>query len=166
MEPTQVLYPRNRLYALGLVLLILIGWLPGVAFGDEASPPRVDSIVIDTPAGAGMLTVEIADTPALRERGLMFRHRLPADRGMLFLYETAHRVAMWMKNTYIPLDMVFLRADGTVAEVKTGTVPQSLDVIESAEPVKAVLELSSGGARKLGLEPGTLVRHPFFGNAD
>jgi uncharacterized protein len=166
MEPTEVLYSRSRLRALGLVLLILIAWLPGIAYGDDASPPRVDSIVIDTPAGARMLSVEIADTPALRERGLMFRHRLPDDRGMLFLYETAHRVGMWMKNTYIPLDMVFLRADGTVAEVKTGTVPQSLDVIESAEPVKAVLELSSGGARKLGLEPGTRVRHPFFGNAD
>jgi uncharacterized protein len=166
MEPSQVLYPRIRLRALGLVLLILIAWLPGIAQGDESTPPRVDSVVIDTPAGARMLSVEIADTPALRERGLMFRHRLPDDRGMLFLYETSHRVGMWMKNTYIPLDMVFLRADGTVAEVKTGTVPQSLDVIESAEPVKAVLELSSGGARKLGLEPGTVVRHPFFGNAD
>ena len=166
MEPTQVLYPRIRLRALRFILLILIASLPGIAYGDDASAPRVDSIVIDSEAGAQMLSVEIADTPELRERGLMFRHRLPDDRGMLFLYETAHPVAMWMKNTYIPLDMVFLRADGTVAEVRTGTVPQSLDVIESAEPVKAVLELGSGGAEKLGLEPGTLVRHPFFGNAD
>jgi uncharacterized membrane protein (UPF0127 family) len=161
-----VLYPRIRFPVLPLILIILIAWLPGIARGDESSPPRVDSIVIDTPAGARMLSVEIADTPELRERGLMFRHRLPEDRGMLFLYETAHPVAMWMKNTYIPLDMVFLRADGTVAEVRTGTVPQSLDVIESAEPVKAVLELGSGGAAKLGLEPGALVRHQFFGNSD
>jgi uncharacterized membrane protein (UPF0127 family) len=165
MEPTQVLYPRIRFRALRLILLILI-WLPGIAYGEEGTAPRVDSIVIDTPSGAQMLNVEIADTPELRERGLMFRQRLPDDRGMLFLYETAHPVAMWMKNTYIPLDMVFLRADGTVAEVRTGTVPQSLDVIESAEPVKAVLELGSGGAEKLGLEPGALVRHQFFGNAD
>jgi hypothetical protein len=163
---SQVLYPRIRFPALPLILVILIAWLPGIARGDEGSAPRVDSIVIDTPAGARMLSVEIADTPELRERGLMFRHRLPEDRGMLFLYETAHPVAMWMKNTYIPLDMVFLRSDGTVAEVRTGTVPQSLDVIESAEPVKAVLELGSGGAAKLGLEPGTLVRHQFFGNSD
>jgi uncharacterized membrane protein (UPF0127 family) len=161
-----VLYPRIRFPALPLFLLILIASLHGIARGDEVSPPRVDSIVIDTPAGARMLSVEIADTPELRERGLMFRHRLPEDRGMLFLYETAQPVAMWMKNTYIPLDMVFLRGDGTVAEVKTGTVPQSLDVIESAEPVKAVLELGAGGAAKLGLEPGTLVRHQFFGNSD
>jgi uncharacterized protein len=166
MEPTQVLYPRIRFRAFRFILLTLILWLPGIAYGDDASPPRIDSIVIDTEAGARMLSVEIADTPALRERGLMFRHRLPDDSGMLFLYETAHPVAMWMKNTYIPLDMVFLRADGTVAEVRTGTVPQSLDVIESAEPVKAVLELGSGGAEKLGLRPGTLVRHPFFGNAE
>jgi uncharacterized membrane protein (UPF0127 family) len=163
MEPTQVLYPRIPLRAL---MLILFAWLPGIAHADDASPPRVDSVVIETAAGVRMLSVEIADTPELRERGLMFRHRLPDDRGMLFLYETVHPVAMWMKNTYIPLDMVFLRADGTVAEVRTGTVPQSLDVIQSAEPVKAVLEVASGAAGKLGLEPGTVVRHEFFGNAD
>ena len=158
-----MLYPRIPLRAL---LLILLAWLSGIAHAEEASPPRVDSIIIQTAAGARMLSVEIADTPKLRERGLMFRHRLPADRGMLFLYETAHPVAMWMKNTHIPLDMVFLRADGSVAEVRTGTVPQSLDVIQSAEPVKAVLEVGSGAAAKLGLEPGTVVRHEFFGNAD
>jgi uncharacterized membrane protein (UPF0127 family) len=148
------------------LLFILLALLIPAAHSDELAAPRVDSIVIEGEAGARMLSVEIADTPQLRERGLMFRHRLPEDRGMLFLYGTAHPVAMWMKNTYIPLDMVFVRADGTVSEVRSGTVPHSLDVIQSTEPVKAVLEVASGVAGRLGLERGAVVRHSFFGNAD
>ena len=154
---------RRRFVLFALVLGL---GFSAAALSQELAAPRPGTIVIENPEGSRILAVEIADTPALRSRGLMFRHRLADDKGMLFLYEAVQPVAMWMKNTYIPLDMVFLRGDGTVAEVKTGTVPQSLDVIESAEPVKAVLELGAGGAAKLGLEPGTLVRHQFFGNSD
>jgi uncharacterized protein len=128
--------------------------------------PRQETIVIETNQTSLMLAVEIADTPGLRERGLMFRHRLAEDRGMLFLYEDVQPVAMWMKNTYIPLDMVFVRADGSIAEVVEGTVPHSLDTIQSREPVLAVLEVAAGGARRLGLRPGAVIRHSFFGNAD
>jgi uncharacterized membrane protein (UPF0127 family) len=139
---------------------------PRIARSQDLPAARVDTIVLETPENSRVLPVEIADTPKLRERGLMFRHRLPDDRGMLFLYESVQPVAMWMKNTYIPLDMVFVRADGTVAEVIANTVPQSLDLIQSREPVLAVLEIAAGSAAKLGLVPGAVIRHSFFGNTD
>ncbi len=148
----------------GLALALSI--LPIIAHAQDAPAPRQDTILIESEAGAQLLSVEIADTPALRERGLMFRHRVPEDRGMLFLYEGVQPVAMWMKNTYIALDMAFLRADGTVARLVEGTVPHSLDTIESQEPVAAVLEVAAGAARKLGLKPGARIRHGFFGNAE
>lgn len=146
-------------FALGMIS-------PESALPQDPLAPRLDTIVIETSQTSRILAVEIADTPALRERGLMFRHRLGEDRGMLFLYGRVQPVAMWMKNTYIPLDMVFVRADGTIAEVVQGTVPHSLDTIRSREPVAAVLEIAAGGARRLGLAPGAVLRHDFFGNAD
>jgi uncharacterized membrane protein (UPF0127 family) len=140
--------------------------LPLLLRAEEAPAPRQDTIVIESAEGAQLLSVEIADTPALRERGLMFRQRVPEDRGMLFLYEVVQPVAMWMKNTYIPLDMAFVRADGTVARLVEGTEPYSLETIESREPVAAVLEVAAGVGRKLGLKPGARIRHGFFGNAE
>jgi len=140
--------------------------LPLLLRAEEAPAPRQDTIVIESAEGAQLLSVEIADTPALRERGLMFRQRVPEDRGMLFLYEVVQPVAMWMKNTYIPLDMAFVRADGTVARLVEGTEPYSLETIESRERVAAVLEVAAGVGRKLGLKPGARIRHGFFGNAE
>ena len=139
---------------------------PLILRAEEAPVPRQDTIVIESDEGAQLLSVEIADTPALRERGLMFRHRVPENRGMLFLYEGVGPVAMWMKNTHIPLDMAFIRPDGTVARLVEGAEPHSLDTIESREPVAAVLEVAAGEAHKLGLKPGALIRHGFFGNAE
>jgi uncharacterized membrane protein (UPF0127 family) len=153
----------RRLFAV-LAFITLI--LPPMVSAEEAPAPRQDTIVIESEEGAQLFTVEIADTPALRERGLMFRHRVPEDRGMLFLYEAVQPVAMWMKNTYIPLDMAFIRADGTVAKLVQGTMPYSLETIESGEPVVAVLEVAAGSAPKLGLKPGARIRHGFFGNAE
>jgi uncharacterized membrane protein (UPF0127 family) len=138
--------------------------LYSVAAANKA--PRLEAIVIETDATSLDLAVEIADTPELRERGLMFRHRLGERRGMLFLYERVQPVAMWMKNTYIALDMVFVRGDGTVSKIVRNTVPLSLETIQSAEPVKAVLEIAAGQAEALGLKPGAVIKHPFFGNAE
>ena len=152
---------RRLVFALALGILFPASVLP-----QELPAPRLEAIRIDTPKGPRHLTVEIADTPALRERGLMFRHRLGKDSGMLFLYDRAQPVAMWMKNTYIPLDMVFVRADGTVAQIVRGTVPHSLDTIQSREPVQAVLEIAAGEASRLGVSAGAVIRHPAFGNAD
>ena len=154
---------RRRFVAFALALGIVF---PASALSQDPPAPRLDTIVIETLNFSGILAVEIADTPSLRERGLMFRHRLAEDRGMLFLYEMVQPVAMWMKNTYIPLDMIFVRADGTVANVVADTVPHSLDTIQSREPVLAVLEVAAGGAERLGIGPGTVIRHSFFGNAD
>ena len=149
-----------------VVFLVVAVCVAGSAIAQDAAAPRQDIIVIETDAGAHMLSVEIADTPELRERGLMFRHRLGRDKGMLFLYETVQPVAMWMKNTYISLDMVFVRADGTISRIVENTVPHSLETIQSHEPVAAVLEVAAGVASSLGLTPGIKIRHEFFGNAE
>jgi uncharacterized membrane protein (UPF0127 family) len=151
---------RRRLLVFAFALAF---GLSGVVAGEA---PRLEAIVIETGQASLDLTVEIADTPQLRERGLMFRHRLGERRGMLFLYGRAQPVAMWMKNTYIALDMVFVRGDGTVSEIVRNTVPLSLDTIQSDEPVKAVLEIAAGQADALGLKPGAVIRHRFFGSAD
>ena len=153
----------RRLFAM-LAFASLIS--PLILRAEEVPVARHDTIVIESEEGAQLLSVEIADTPALRERGLMFRHRVPEDRGMLFLYEGVGPVAMWMKNTYIPLDMAFIRPDGTVARLIEGAEPHSLETIESREPVAAVLEVAAGAARRLGLKPGARIRHGFFGNAE
>ena len=146
-----------------LALLVPPALLPPALHAEEAqSLSKIEPVTVGTDTGAHMFTVEIADTDALRERGLMFRQRLPEDRGMLFDFGEPREVAMWMKNTLIPLDMVFIRADGSVAYVAENTVPGSLDVIGVREPIKGVLELAAGTARKIGLRSGDLVYHRIF----
>ncbi len=107
--------------------------------------------------------VYLARTRAQHARGLMFVTELAADQGMLFAYRRAQRVSMWMKNTLIPLDMLFLRADGTIANIAQRTVPGSLAAINSDGKVRGVLELNGGTATRLGIAPGARVRHPVFG---
>jgi uncharacterized membrane protein (UPF0127 family) len=102
-----------------------------------------------------------ADAPS-RERGLMFVRELPPDRGMLFLFEFPQPLAFWMKNTYVSLDMIFIRADGRIAKIVANTKPLSKDIIPSGVPVLAVLEVAGGTARKLGIEPGDRVANPIF----
>jgi uncharacterized membrane protein (UPF0127 family) len=109
-----------------------------------------------------MFIAEIADTEELRTRGLMFRHFLPEDKAMLFDYEQPRPVAMWMKNTNISLDMLFIREDGTIAAIAEDTVPQSLDTISVQEPVRGVLELAAGTVKRLGLRPNDKVYHRIF----
>ena len=92
----------------------------------------------------------------------MFRRSLPADRGMLFDFARVEPVSMWMQNTYIPLDMLFIRADGTVARVAENAEPLSTRTIPSGEPVLAVLELLGGTAARLGIKAGDRVEHPLF----
>ncbi|MGL4296703.1 MAG: DUF192 domain-containing protein [Aestuariivirga sp.] len=151
-----------------LILALVIGLLalfrPAVA--EEQLLSKLEPITIATEDDAKMFTVEIADTDALRARGLMFRQRLPEDRGMLFDFGTPREAAMWMKNTYIPLDMLFIRADGTIAYIAENTVPQSEEIIGVREPVLAVLELAGGTTRKLGIRPGDTVYHRIFKTED
>jgi uncharacterized protein len=150
-----------------LAFLILSFSLIGKpAFAEDASLSKIEPVTIATDNGATMFTVEIADTEPLRERGLMFRQRLPEDRGMLFDFGQSQPVGMWMKNTYIPLDMVFIRADGSIAYVAENTIPQSLDVVGVHEPVRGVLELAAGTAHRIGLRAGDLVYHRIFNTAE
>ena len=107
--------------------------------------------------GKHAFRVETAKTPAEQERGLMFRTELAADRGMLFPYDPPRPVSFWMKNTYIPLDMLFIRADGTIARIAENTVPESLDPVSAGEPVAAVLEIAGGNAAAQGIAVGDKV---------
>jgi uncharacterized membrane protein (UPF0127 family) len=97
-----------------------------------------------------------------RARGLMFRRSLAPDRGMLFDFARVEPVSMWMKNTYVSLDMIFIRPNGTVARVAENTEPLSTRTVSSGEPVLAVLEVVAGTAKRLGIKPGDRVEHPLF----
>jgi uncharacterized membrane protein (UPF0127 family) len=104
--------------------------------------------------------VWLADTPQRQSQGLMFVRSLPADRGMLFVHEQPRPMSMWMKNTYIPLDMVFIDAQGRIQQIVEQTTPHSLALISSAQPALAVLEIAGGEAHRLGLHAGLRVVHP------
>ncbi len=124
---------------------------------------RRDTLKLVTAKGEHTINVEITETPAEMAQGLMFRSKLDDNAGMLFLYEHAQEVTMWMRNTYIPLDMVFIRADGTVHRIEVRTQPLSEAIIPSRGAVVACLELAGGAAQRLGLKPGDRVVHQLFG---
>jgi uncharacterized protein len=107
--------------------------------------------------------VEVMRNAERRAKGLMFRQSMPADEGMLFDFERDQMVMMWMKNTYLTLDMVFILADGRIHRIEANTEPMSERTISSGQPVRAVLELNAGTSAKLGLKPGDRVLHPMFG---
>ena len=104
--------------------------------------------------------VWLADTPARQAQGLMFVRSLPELRGMLFVHESPKPMSMWMKNTYIPLDMVFIGAKGKILQIIAQTTPHSLDIIRSDQPAMAVLEIAGGEAKRLGLHAGQRLVHP------
>jgi uncharacterized membrane protein (UPF0127 family) len=153
-----------RRYLIGLLLAALLVLVPVLASAQQGLS-KIEPLTIATAGDATLFTVEIADTDELRARGLMFRQRLPEDRGMLFDFGQPRQVAMWMKNTYIPLDMLFIRADGSIAYIAENTTPKSLDPIGVREPVLAVLELAGGVTAKLGIRAGDVVYHRLFNNA-
>ncbi len=123
---------------------------------------RTEPLTIATRAGPQRFDVEVMRNDADRARGLMFRRSMAPNRGMLFDFERVEPVAMWMKNTYLPLDMLFIRPDGTVARIAADTEPLSTATILSGEPVLAVLELNAGTAARLGIRAGDRVEHPLF----
>ncbi|AHB49126.1 hypothetical protein W911_13075 [Hyphomicrobium nitrativorans NL23] len=118
-----------------------------------------------TATGVHAFDIEVATTPEQQARGLMFRTELAENKGMLFPYSEPRELTMWMRNTYIPLDMVFIRADGTVHRIEAQTVPFSERTIGSQGAVTAVLEIAGGVAARLGLKPGDTVRHAHFGTS-
>ena len=125
-------------------------------------PARVEPLTISTDQSSTMLSAEVADTEELRQRGLMFRHILPPDQAMLFDFETPRPAAMWMKNTYMSLDMLFVREDGTIAALAENTVPKSLDTVSVQEPVRGVVELAAGTIKRLGVHKNDKVYHRIF----
>ena len=140
-------------------------WMMAFAIGVMAPQARamdLQTLEIVTKTGVHVFAIEMATTEQEKEKGLMFRKELPDGRGMLFDFSPEQMVSMWMKNTYISLDMIFIRADGRVLRVAENTEPFSTRIIASGGPVKGVLEVVAGTARKYGIEPGDRVAHPLF----
>jgi uncharacterized membrane protein (UPF0127 family) len=122
-----------------------------------------DGLILKTADGVERaLEIELALSPQQQAQGLMYRQRLAADAGMLFVYRPARLVTMWMKNTEIPLDMLFIAEDGEIVKVVERTVPFSLTNISSDRQVRVVLEINGGMASRLGIRPGDRVVHPVF----
>ena len=135
----------------------------GAAWPAGAQQLATAPLAIATEDGRHEFTVELAIAPADQTRGLMFRRALPADAGMLFLYNTDAMRAFWMRNTFVPLDIIFVAGDGRIAHIAQRTVPFSEAAISSRVPVRAVLELNAGTARRLGIEVGDVVLYDAFG---
>jgi uncharacterized membrane protein (UPF0127 family) len=154
----------SRFCSLLLALAFLVVAMP-TAWGQGTETFEKSPLAIETAGGRVDFTVELAVTTAQRAQGLMYRRKLARDAGMLFDYGQTQRAAMWMKNTYIPLDMLFIAEDGRVVRIAERTIPHSLAVIGSGEPVRAVLELKGGSAAHLGIKPGDRVRHELFGTS-
>jgi len=124
-----------------------------------AAAARAEPIVIHAGGSAYKFEVEIVTTPEGRERGLMFRKALGPNAGMLFIYPSEKPVSFWMKNTLIPLDMLFLKTDGSIAHIAHDAVPMDETPIDSGAPVKAVLEVKGGTAEALGIKEGDRVEY-------
>jgi uncharacterized protein len=123
---------------------------------------RVEPLEVVTDKGPVRFMVEIADTSDTREIGMMNRSALAPDRGMLFEFDFAGPQSFWMKDTLIPLDIIFIKPDGRIDRIAENAKPLSLDSVATRTWVNGVLEIRGGRARQLGIKPGDLVRHPFF----
>lgn len=148
----------NRLIAcLGLGVLLL----PGVGQAGCAD----DQVELRGDWGKARFSIEVADDPAERAQGLMNRASLPSSAGMLFIYEAPQHASFWMKNTLIPLDMIFVDPTGTVTRIHENAVPLDTTGIDGGDGVAAVLEINGGLARRLGITTGSEMRHPSFASA-
>lgn len=145
---------RGLAPVLALAALLLANLLPAGAAAEKLN--------ILTKAGPVAVNIELAVTPAERAKGLMYRTELAPDAGMLFDFGVEQPIYMWMKNTYIPLDMLFIRSDGRIASIATDTVPLSTETISSGPPVRAVLELPAGTVRAKGIAVGDRVEYRLF----
>ena len=152
--------PRRRLLLLPLLLVASTQ----LAVAQLAQFPTAPLTIL-TAGGPHKFTVELATTPAQMEQGLMFRRSLAPDAGMLFDYTAPSMAMMWMKNTLIPLDMLFVDTQGRIVNIHERAVPGSLATIGAAAPARAVIELNGGTAARLGIRPGDRVMFPIFGNA-
>ena len=153
---------RTAFTAFAFALIALIPVAPQAQSQPAATGAGLEGLTIVSGGTRHPFQVEVMRTPDQRARGLMYRNYMPADRGMLFDFGSSEPVAMWMQNTYIPLDMLFIRADGTIARIAEQTEPLSTRTIPSGEPVLSVLEINGGISRQLGIKPGDKVEHTLF----
>jgi uncharacterized membrane protein (UPF0127 family) len=145
----------------------VVQWTAFVLFGlliaaGPVRPAELQTLEIASKSGVHTFAVEMVDNDADRAKGLMYRKELPEGRGMLFDFHREQEVSFWMQNTYIPLDMLFIRADGQILRIAENTEPLSTKMVPSGGPVLAVLEVIGGTARKLGIAPGDRVAHRIF----
>ena len=145
-------------------LLVLLVTVSGPAHGAQPQTLDAEPVVVQTPRGPAAFMAEIASTPAQRAIGLMYRDSLGDDRAMLFDYQTPQPAFMWMKNTLIPLDMLFIADDGVILHIEVEAQPGDLRPRGTSEPVRGVLEITAGTADRLGIRPGMMVHHRIFGN--
>ena len=143
-------------------LLVVLALLAAGLMMQSAYAMRLETLKLMTARGTHVIDIEVTETAAEKAQGLMFRTRLADTAGMLFFYDTPQEITMWMRNTYIPLDMVFIRADGIVHRIEARTEPLSENIISSRGDVTACLELAGGAAERLGLKPGDRIEHRFF----
>lgn len=145
-----------RFILIALLILPLAGCL-------EKKVDDIYRLSIETASGKKhKFNIELAQTPQEQMRGLMHRTEMAEDAGMLFIFETEREARFWMKNTLIPLDMIFIRADGTIHRIHENATPHDLTGVPSEGPVKAILELNGGISAKLGLQKGDKILHTVF----
>src|SRR4030081_2341622 len=152
---------RYRLRAWHCLAAAAVGALCGFTrFGVCAA--SIQPLEIVTKSGVQVFSVEMATTEEEKTTGLMYRKELADGKGMLFDFSPEQQVSMWMKNTYISLDMIFIRADGRILRIAENTEPLSTKIISSGGLAKGVLEVIAGTAQKYGIQPGDRVAHPLF----
>ena len=143
-------------------LLATLGLLVSLGASPIAQAASFQPLEIVTKSGVQVFSVEMATTEKEKETGLMHRKELPDGKGMLFDFSPEQQISMWMKNTYISLDMIFIRADGRILRIAENTEPMSTKIISSGGLAKGVLEVIAGTAQKYGIQPGDRVAHPLF----
>ncbi|MGB3448350.1 MAG: DUF192 domain-containing protein [Xanthobacteraceae bacterium] len=159
---TVMRWLERRSQRLGRWLAVLALLTAGIAATSGAHAAELQTLEIATKSGVQVFSVEVATTEEEKRTGLMYRKELADGRGMLFDFSPEQEVSMWMKNTFIPLDMIFIRADGRILRIAENTVPQSTKIISSRGLAKGVLEVIGGTAKKYGIAPGDRVAHPVF----
>ncbi|MBB4266735.1 DUF192 domain-containing protein [Roseospira visakhapatnamensis] len=165
-SPGPILPRRALLRTVGLGgLAPLLGLTRPAAAAPSPIPFPTSRVAVVTHDGRRyVFTVEVARTPTQRARGLMYRRRLAPDHGMLFDFGGIGARAMWMKNTYVALDILFLENDGRIWSIAAETTPLSEAILPAQGPIRAALELNAGTCRLLGIEVGDVVEHPLFGH--
>ncbi|MDN5928037.1 MAG: DUF192 domain-containing protein [Hyphomicrobiales bacterium] len=155
------LFSTRTLFAAGMAFFVIALLLSPVRAGQSPMvlPTDPTPLVIDGANGSHSFSIEIANTPQEQEQGLMYRQEMPDDHGMLFAFDHSEPLAFWMKNTPMPLDLVFVSSRGEVRAVRQGK-PFSTDIISPNAPVRFVLELKAGMAEKAGISDGVVMHHP------